>query len=55
MLAKNPRPQIRSIIKKTAGVLFVIEAVSFAGSYFVWSRLNTSRGEDCCCFAYFFA
>ena len=54
MLAKNPRPQIRSIIKKTAGVLFVIEAVSFAGSYFVWSRLNTSRGEDCCCSAYIF-
>ncbi|CAO1398447.1 unnamed protein product [Diamesa serratosioi] len=43
MLAKNPRPQYRSIIKKTAGVLFVIEAVSFAGSYFVWSRLNSSR------------
>ncbi|XP_018563719.1 protein CEBPZOS [Anoplophora glabripennis] len=43
MIIKNPKPAYRRWLKKGALTLFVIEAVCFAGSYFVWHRINTER------------
>lgn len=46
MLIKNPKPEYRRWIKKTAIVLFVAEAAAFTASYFLWSKVNTDRGES---------
>ncbi|XP_074038195.1 protein CEBPZOS isoform X1 [Leptinotarsa decemlineata] len=43
MLFKNPKPAYRRWIKRGAITLFVIEAACFAGSYFIWQRVNTER------------
>ncbi|XP_019876005.1 protein CEBPZOS [Aethina tumida] len=43
MLIKNPKPEYRRWIKKTAIVLFVAEAAAFTASYFLWSKVNTDR------------
>lgn len=43
MLQKRPKSQL---LKKFSGVLktlFVAETILFAGSYYVWYRMNTSR------------
>lgn len=43
MLHKNSRPGYKRIIKSTAKVLIVFEALAFAATYAGWYRLNTNR------------
>lgn len=42
-MLKLPSPQWFKFLKKTATVLFVAESLAFAGSYFLWYKLNTDR------------
>lgn len=46
MLSKNPKPFYRKLLIKGATILFVAEAAAFVGCYFVWSKLNTDRGNE---------
>lgn len=43
MLPKTPKSGFWKFVKTSAKVLFVIEAVCFAGSYAVYHRMNTNR------------
>lgn len=43
MLNKNPRPAWRKFVKKTAAVVFIAEAISFAAFYGFWHRTNTNQ------------
>ncbi|KAG5893347.1 hypothetical protein JTB14_000113 [Gonioctena quinquepunctata] len=43
MLTKNPKPAYRKWLKRGALTLFVVEAACFAGSYFLWYKVNTKR------------
>lgn len=43
MLEKKSRPGYKKVIKNTAKVLFVAEAIAFAITYAGWHRLNTNR------------
>lgn len=43
MLHKSARPGYKRVVKKTALVLIVAEAIAFGVSYAGWYRLNTDR------------
>ncbi|XP_017477429.1 PREDICTED: uncharacterized protein LOC108367346 [Rhagoletis zephyria] len=43
MLSKKPKPAFWKLIKGSAKVLFIAEAVCFATSYGVYYRMNTNR------------
>ena len=45
MLQKKPKSTYWNFIKKGATILFVTEALLFAGSYGIWHRLNTNKGN----------
>ena len=44
-MIRLPRPAYIKTLKKGAKILFVVEALLFAGSYGVWQRMNTNRGN----------
>lgn len=44
-MVRLPRPAYIKTLKKGAKILFVVEALLFAGSYGVWQRMNTNRGR----------
>lgn len=46
MITKTPKSGILQFIKRGAAIVFVIEAVGFAGSYFIWHKTNTDRGSE---------
>ncbi|CAK1540725.1 unnamed protein product [Leptosia nina] len=43
MLPKEPKSNLKRILKTTAGVIFVVEAAGVALTYGLWYRLNTER------------
>ncbi|KAJ8922848.1 hypothetical protein NQ315_007930 [Exocentrus adspersus] len=43
MIIKNPKPSYRRWLKKGAIIIFAVEGVCFAGSYFLWYKTNTQR------------
>lgn len=45
MLTKKPQTKARKWIKRGAATIFVVEAIGFAGSYLIWHRVNTERGN----------
>lgn len=49
MLQKDSKPTFIKFIKKSAAVLFVLEAASFGVTYGVWYRMNTNRGTFLLC------
>lgn len=46
MLTKRPKTVTRKWIQRGAVTLFTVEAIFFAGSYFIWQRINTERGNN---------
>lgn len=47
MIKKIGKSPWISFVKKSVGALFVAETAAFAGSYYLWYRLNTNQGELC--------
>lgn len=45
MIKKIGKSPWISFVKKSVGALFVAETAAFAGSYYLWYRLNTNQGE----------
>ncbi|XP_057651277.1 uncharacterized protein LOC130890892 [Diorhabda carinulata] len=43
MLLKNPKSATRKWFKRGVYTLIVIEGACFAGSYFIWYKINTNR------------
>lgn len=43
MLRKYPKSNYGNLLRTSAKVLFVTEFLAFAGLYYVWHRLNTSK------------
>ncbi|VVC88145.1 uncharacterized protein LOC126968022 isoform X2 [Leptidea sinapis] len=43
MLQNKPKSKLKSILKWTAGTIFVVEVTGVAVTYGLWYRLNTER------------
>lgn len=45
MITKKPTSNVKQWFKRGAITLIVGEGLCFIGSYFIWRKLNTERGE----------